>query len=117
MISTKTSLTGLIQLAYFSLYLFVSYELSVLILVYRVFKVKRNEWGLLLVDFYDGGDHVHMWGLKFRKDEHIWVWGFEDWKKYLGSKIDGKLTYLGSEILRANKVFIWGLEFGVSLIL
>ena len=43
MISTKTSLTGLIQLAYFSLYLFVSYELSVLILVYRVFKVKRKE--------------------------------------------------------------------------
>ena len=25
-----------------------------------------------LVDFYDGGDHVHIWGLKFRKDEHIW---------------------------------------------
>ena len=25
-----------------------------------------------LVDFYDGGDHVHVWGLKFRKDEHIW---------------------------------------------
>ena len=21
-----------------------------------------------LVDFYDGGDHVHIWGLKFRKD-------------------------------------------------
>ena len=25
-----------------------------------------------LVDFYDRGDHVHIWGLKFRKDEHIW---------------------------------------------
>ena len=25
-----------------------------------------------LVDFYDGGDHVHIWGLKFRKDEHVW---------------------------------------------
>ena len=25
-----------------------------------------------LVDFYDGGDHLHVWGLRFRKDEHIW---------------------------------------------
>ena len=25
-----------------------------------------------LVDFFDGGDHVHIWGLKFRKDKHIW---------------------------------------------
>ena len=25
-----------------------------------------------LVDFYDGGDHVHIWDLKLRKDEHIW---------------------------------------------
>ena len=25
-----------------------------------------------LIDFYDEGDHVHIWGLKFRKDEHIW---------------------------------------------
>ena len=24
------------------------------------------------IDVYDGGDHVHIWGLKFRKDEHIW---------------------------------------------
>ena len=29
-----------------------------------------------LVDFYDGGDHVHIWGLKFRKDEHIWALRF-----------------------------------------
>ena len=28
--------------------------------------------GRELVDFYDGGDHVHIWGPKFRKDEHIW---------------------------------------------
>ena len=28
--------------------------------------------GRELVDFYDGGDHVHIWGLKFRKEEHIW---------------------------------------------
>ena len=33
-----------------------------------------------LVDFYDGADHVHIWGLKFTKDE-----------------------YLGSEILRTEK--------------
>ena len=25
-----------------------------------------------LVDFYDGGDYVHIWGLRFRKDKHIW---------------------------------------------
>ena len=56
-----------------------------------------------LVDFYDGGDHVHIWGLKFRKDEHFGVWDFEDWKNYLRSRIDDKLTYLGSEILRAKK--------------
>ena len=31
------------------------------------------------------------------------VWDFEDWKKYLGSRIDDKLTYLGSEILRAKR--------------
>ena len=30
------------------------------------------------------------------------VWDFEDGEKYLGSKIDGKLTYLVSEILRAK---------------
>ena len=36
-----------------------------------------------LVDFYDGGDHVHIWGLKFRKDE-----------------------YLGSEILRTEKIYL-----------
>ena len=41
-----------------------------------------------LVDFCDGGDHVHIWGLKFRKGEHIW----------------------GSEILRTEKN-IWGLRF------
>ena len=29
-----------------------------------------------LVDFYDGGDRVHIWGLKFRKDQHIWGLGF-----------------------------------------
>ena len=56
-----------------------------------------------LVDFYDGGDHVHIWDLKFKKDEHIWGLRFRGPKKYLGSKTDGKLTYLGSEILRAKK--------------
>ena len=25
-----------------------------------------------LVDIYDGGDHIHIWGLKFRKEEYIW---------------------------------------------
>ena len=35
------------------------------------------------------------------------VWDFEDWKKkYLGSKIDGNLTYLGSEILRAKSNYL-----------
>ena len=53
-----------------------------------------------LVDFNDGGDYVHIWGLKFGKDEQIWGLRFWGLKKYLGSKIDGKLTYLGSEILR-----------------
>ena len=58
-----------------------------------------------------------MWGLKLRKDEHIWGLRFAGLKKkYLGSKIDGKLIYLGSEILRGKSHF-WGLEFGVSLIL
>ena len=33
-------------------------------------------------------------------------------KKYLGSKIDGKLTYLGSEILRAEKTKIFVNELG-----
>ena len=57
-----------------------------------------------LVAFYDGGDNVHIWGLKLRKDEHSWGLRFlRTEKKYLGTKIDGKLTYLGSEILRAKK--------------
>ena len=43
-----------------------------------------------LVDFYDGGDHVRIWGLKFRKDE-----------------------YLGSEILRTEKN-IWSLRLTAS---
>ena len=66
-----------------------------------------------IVDFYDGGDHVHIWGLKFKKDEHIW--GSEilrTEKKYLGSKIDGKITYLGSEILRAERKKIFVNELG-----
>ena len=25
-----------------------------------------------LIDFHNGGDHVHIWDLKFEKDEHIW---------------------------------------------
>ena len=32
----------------------------------------RGGGGGQLVDFYDGCDHVPIWGLKFRKDEHIW---------------------------------------------
>ena len=33
-----------------------------------------------LIDFYDRGDHVHIWGVKFWKDEHIWgltFWGLK----------------------------------------
>ena len=67
-----------------------------------------------LVDFYDEGDRVHIWGLKFRKNKHIWGQRFWGLKKKLGYKIDRKLTYLGSE--RAKKIIIWGLEFVVSLI-
>ena len=33
--------------------------------------VPEGGGGCELLDFYDGGDHVHIWGLKFRKDEHI----------------------------------------------
>ena len=32
----------------------------------------RGEGAGELIHFYDGGGHVHIWGLKFRKDEHIW---------------------------------------------
>ena len=57
-----------------------------------------------LIDFYDGGDHIHIWGLKFRTEKHIWGLEFLRLKKtYLGSKIDSQSTYLGSEILRVKK--------------
>ena len=36
-----------------------------------------------LVDCYDGGDHVHIWSLKFKE----------------------RRTYLGSAILRTEKIF------------
>ena len=36
----------------------------------------------------------------------ISVFGLRTDKKYLGSKIDGKLTYLGSEILRAKSNYL-----------
>ena len=50
------------------------------------------------IDVYDGGDHVHIWVWNLGKTNIFGDWDFEDWKKYLGSKIDDKLTYLGSEI-------------------
>ena len=62
-----------------------------------------------LVDFYDGGDHVHIWGLKFRKDEHIWglrFWGPKS--NYLESWIRSQSDTLKEQII----MWFWdGLNF------
>ena len=52
---------------------YVTSEVRSLIKTRDYLKIKAVKTpGGKLVDFHDGGDHVHIWGLKFRKDEHIW---------------------------------------------
>ena len=39
--------------------------------IYSPYLLESHSPGGKLVDFYYGRDHVHIWGLKCRKDEHI----------------------------------------------
>ena len=47
-----------------------------------------------LIDFYDGGDYVHIWGSEIlERRTYLGSEILTTEKKYLGSMIDGKLTY------------------------